>query len=261
MPSMPKNSPAPTHPGNDEESTFLTTYDRERYPKPLVMVDLVIFALIEDALQVLLIQRGEHPFKGRWALPGGALRLNQDRSLEDAARRELQEETSVTSPYLEQLATYGGPDRDPRDWSVTVAYFALIPRDQVTLEAGTDAQDARWEPVTGTGVEPDLAFDHARILADGVNRLRAKLTYTAIGVHLLPEAFTLSELQHTFELILQEKLDKSSFRQRVRQSGFFRPLAGRMRKGSNRPAQLYAFDGRRDEAHLFFPRSPVRKRD
>ncbi|OUD12155.1 NUDIX hydrolase [Thioflexithrix psekupsensis] len=231
------------------------------YEKPTVMVDVAIFTIENDTLKVLLIKRGLTPYKGYWALPGGALRLSQDNSLEAAALRELREETGVqpaegdeSRPYLEQLSTYGGIDRDPRGWTVSVAYFALVSVDEVHLQAGTDAEEARWWSISGDKVDLTLAFDHAQILQDAVTRLRSKLDYTDIAVHLLPQAFTLSELQKVYEIIMQEKLNKSSFRLRVDRAGIVRPIKGKMRTGSNRPAQLYRFV-RHHGDRMFFPRS------
>ena len=157
----------------------------------------------------------------------------------------------MRAPYLEQLKTYGSRDRDPRGWIVTTVYFALMASDSVRL--GGNQEAVCWAPVQGDGVTFELAFDHARILADAVERLRSKLEYTHIAVHLLPEAFTLPELQRTYEIILQQPLDKSSFRRRVVQADMLEELAGRRRDGSGRPAQLYRFRdyGRR----TFFPRS------
>ena len=147
----------------------------------------------------------------------------------------------MRAPYLEQLKTYGSCDRDPRGWTATTVYFALMASDSVRLLG--NQEDARWVRVQGDGVGFALAFDHARILADAVERLRSKLEYTHIAVHLLPEEFTL----------LQQPLDKSSFRRRVMQADMLEELAGRQRDGSGRPAQLYRF--RDYDRQTFFPRS------
>ncbi len=245
------------------EQAFLAQYDRDRYAKPAVMVDVVIFTVRDERLKVLLVKRGEHPFRGQWALPGGAVHVDPDsaagfdRTLEAAALRELYEETGVKSPYLEQLKTYGSAERDPRDWTVSVAYFALISSDRIELRHGTDAAEARWFTVQKLGVKHRLAFDHKTILADAITRLRAKVEYTAVAVHLLPEEFTLTELQHMYELLLQATLDKSAFRRRVKEANMLEPVKGKRREGQFRPAQLYRF-ARRADMDLFFPRSLVR---
>lgn len=235
----------------------------EHYARPNVMVDVVIFTIQQDTLKVLLIKRAIPPFENDWALPGGAIHIEIDDSLEAAAMRELREETGLDpqavdangSPrhYLEQLSTYGNPRRDPRGWTVSIAYFALVPVDVAHLTAGTDAKAAQWHPIYGDKVELSLAFDHAKILQDAITRLRSKLDYTDIAVHFLPQEFTLSELQHVYEIIMQEKLNKSSFRLRVERACMVRPIEGKMRLGSNRPAQLYEFIEKNDR--LFFPRS------
>lgn len=219
--------------------------------KPFFSVDLVIFTIREDCLRVLLVRRSEAPFKGQWALPGGFLEPGRDNSIEGCALRRLVEKTGVEAPYLEQLKTYGSHDRDPRGWTATTVYFALMASDSVRLLG--NQEDARWVRVQGDGVGFALAFDHTRILADAVERLRSKLEYTHIAVHLLPEEFTLPELQRTYEIILQQPLDKSSFRRRVMQADMLEELAGRQRDGSGRPAQLYRF--RDYDRQTFFPRS------
>ncbi len=226
------------------------------YPSPTVMVDIVIFTVEQDTLKVLLIKRGIEPFYGENALPGGSVQLEHDHTLEDAAKRELEEETGINHTYLEQLYTYGSAQRDPRGWTVSVAYFALVAADEVRLKAGSDAAEAYWHSIQGHRVEFPLAFDHAIILQDAIERLRAKVEYTDIAVHLLPQAFTLSEFQRIYEIIMQETLNKSSFRKRVDQAGIVKPIKGQMRTGSNRPAQLYRFTNTNNN-RLFFPRSLV----
>ncbi len=207
------------------------------YPRPALTVDVVIFTLRNERLQVLLIQRAHEPFAGMWALPGGFVHV--DESLEEAALRELKEETGLEGEfYLEQLYTYGEPQRDPRERVVTVAYFALIPSDQpLHGGASSDAAAARWFPVDAL---PPLAFDHAEIVRYALRRLRYKLEYSAVGFELLPELFTLSELQRTYEIILGETLDKRNFRRRILQAGIIEP-SQHMRTGSGRPARLYRY--------------------
>lgn len=200
-----------------------------------VTVDLVIFTIREQQLHVLLIERGVPPFAGRWALPGGFIREGE--TLERAALRELQEETGVRDVYLEQLFTFGDPGRDPRGRVVTVAYYALIAADKAPLVARTDARAARWWPVAH---HPALAFDHERILAYAVERLRNKLEYTTVGFQLLPRRFTLTELQQVYEAILGRSLDKRNFRRKLALLGLLKPSKER-RHERGRPAQLFEF--------------------
>jgi len=209
------------------------TYD---YPRPTLTVDIVVFTLRENRLQVLLIQRAHDPFAGEWALPGGFVEI--DESLDAAANRELEEETGVKEAYLEQLYTYGAPDRDPRGRAISVAYYALIPADAPVVKEGrSDAIQAQWFPVPEL---PPLAFDHAEIASYALRRLRYKLEYSAVGFELLPETFTLSELQQTYEIILGEKLDKRNFRRRILEAGVIEPTHHR-RSGDGRPARLYRY--------------------
>jgi len=202
-----------------------------------VTVDLVIFTIREHELHVLLIERGSPPFEGRWALPGGFIREGE--GLEQAARRELEEETGVRHVYLEQLYTFGDPGRDPRGRVVTVAYYALIAVD-TSLVASSDARAARWWPIAK---HPELAFDHDRILAYALERLRNKLEYTTVGFQLLPRRFTLTELQRVYEAILGRPLDKRNFRRKLALLGILKPVKERRRE-RGRPAQLYEFSAR-----------------
>jgi 8-oxo-dGTP diphosphatase len=209
------------------------TYD---HPHPALSVDVVVFTLREHRLQVLLIQRGMPPFQGMWALPGGFVHV--DEALESAAQRELEEETGVKEAYLEQLYTYGNPQRDPRERVVSVAYFSLIPSaSTMRTEGGSDAASAGWFPVDEL---PALAFDHADILAYALRRLRYKLEYSAVGFELLPETFTLSQIQSTYEIILGERLDKRNFRRRILEAGIIEPTNS-LHSGEGRPARLYRY--------------------
>ena len=207
-----------------------------------VTVDLVIFALRDAELHVLLIRRGLPPFAGSWALPGGFVRDGE--SLEEAARRELQEETGVRDVYLEQLYTFGDPERDPRGRIVTVAYYALLTGDSAPLVAGTDAGDAQWMRARK---HPPLAFDHERILAYALERLANKLEYSTIGFQLLPRKFTLSQLQSVYEAVLGRSLDKRNFRRKMALVDTLKPLNEWMRDGPSRPAQLYRASARSTE--------------
>jgi ADP-ribose pyrophosphatase YjhB (NUDIX family) len=216
-----------------------------------VTVDVVIFALRDWELQVLLIQRRLPPFEGGWALPGGFVRDGE--SLDAAARRELEEETGVRDVYLEQLYTFGDPDRDPRGRVVTVAYYALLTGDAVPLAAGTDAGAAMWMPARK---HPPLAFDHEGILDYALQRLSNKLEYTTVGFKLLPKKFTLGQLQRVYETVLGRKLDKRNFRRKMSLLGILKPLDEWIQDGPSRPAQLHRFSAKqfeqlRDKGILF----------
>jgi 8-oxo-dGTP diphosphatase len=206
------------------------------YPQPSVTVDLVIFTIAEDDLKVLLIRRGQEPFKGRWALPGGFVEI--DESLERAAARELQEEVGVTNVYLEQLYTFGDPKRDPRGRVISVSYFALVDAERQRIVAASDAAEAQWHSVFDT---PKLAFDHAKILDYAVWRLRNKIEWTTVGYELLPKKFTLSELQRVYEIILQRPVDKRNFRKKIMAQGQVVELNETRTDVAHRPARLYSF--------------------
>jgi len=206
-----------------------------------VTVDIVIFTLREGSLQVLLVKRGVPPFEGQYAIPGGFIR--EDESLEEAALRELHEETGVRNVFLEQLYTFGDPKRDPRGRVITVAYYALITSDKLSLVAGADAAEAQWFPASGV---PPLAFDHKSILDYALERLRNKLEYTTVGFQLLPEKFTLGELQAVYETILGRPLDKRNFRRKLALLGILKPLQEWQRTG-RKPAQLFRFAAARFE--------------
>lgn len=206
------------------------------YPRPSVTVDLVIFTIAANDLQVLLIRRDVEPFKGHWALPGGFVGI--DESLEAAAARELQEEAGVKQVYLEQLFTFGEPHRDPRGRVISVAYFALVDSEQQHVVAGSDAAEAEWHSVFQP---PPLAFDHQQILDYAVGRLRTKLEWTTVGYELLPPKFTLSELQRVYEIILQKPVDKRNFRKKILAQGQIKELNEIRTDGAHRPARLYSF--------------------
>ena len=204
-------------------------------------VDIVIFTLREGSLQVLLVKRGVPPFEGQYAIPGGFIR--GDESLEEAALRELHEETGVRDVFLEQLYTFGDPKRDPRGRVITVAYYALIASDKLSLVAGADAAEAQWFPASGV---PTLAFDHKSILDYALERLGNKLEYTTVGFQLLPKEFTLGELQAVYEAILARPLDKRNFRRKLALLGILKPLRKWQRTG-RKPAQLFRFAAARFE--------------
>lgn len=207
------------------------TYD---YPHPAVTTDIVIFTIRHDELKVLLVNRGMPPYQGMWALPGGF--INLDESLEEGARRELEEETGVADVYLEQLYTFGEPDRDPRERVITVAYYALVPTDEIDIKAGSDAEGVSW---IGMQELPELAFDHDAILDMAYERLVAKLDYSTIAFQFMPRNFTLSELQHVYEVILRTPMDKRNFRKRILGLDVIEETGKNKRDGAHRPAKLY----------------------
>ena len=208
------------------------------YPRPAVTVDCVVFGLDQtDYLQVLLIQRRLPPFVGQWALPGGFVR--QDEALETAARRELQEETDVTGLFLEQLQTYGQPNRDPRGHTVTVAFYAVVNLWDHQIKAATDAKEARWWPLSQL---PDLAFDHGMIVQDAIATLRTTIRHKPIGFELLPPKFTLTQLQRLYEIVLDCPFDKRNFRKKLLKLDILIALDEKETNVAHRAAQLYRFD-------------------
>lgn len=205
-----------------------------RYPHPAVTTDVVLFTIREDSVQLLLIERGNEPFKGSWALPGGFVEIDED--LEAGAARELAEETGVENLYFEQLATFGRPGRDPRERVISVAYLALAPETKLAVRAGDDAAAAEWFPVKAL---PTLAFDHAEIIEIAHQRLVAKLDYSTIAFHLLPETFTLGELQRVYETLVDAEIDKRNFRKWAQALEVIEETGELRRRGSHRPARVY----------------------
>ncbi len=212
-----------------------------KHPHPAVTTDVVLFTIQDNDLRVLLIRRARDPFKDQWALPGGFLDINED--LETCAQRELQEETGITGVYLEQLYTFGKPDRDPRERVITVSYYALAPMDRLQVRAASDASAADWYSVHAL---PELAFDHRQIIKLAHRRLASKLQYSTIALQFMPEQFTLGELQKVYEIILGEPLDKRNFRKRVLAYDCLVDTETTRRDGQHRPARLYTlkFPGR-----------------
>ena len=192
-----------------------------KYPRPALTVDCVIFGLDveQEDLRVLLIERGLEPFEGMWAIPGGFVPPGE--SIDDAARRELREETGLKDVFLEQLYTFGEPDRDPREHVVSVAYYALVNLNDHELAAGTDARSAAWFSVNDV---PDLAFDHDGILKMSIGRVKGKVRYQPIGFELMPAKFTLTQLQRMYEIILEKALDKRNFRKKLLSMGILKDL-------------------------------------
>ena len=205
-----------------------------KHPHPAVTTDVVIFTLAEDALKVLLVRRANPPFQNQWALPGGFVEIGED--LEVCALRELKEETGVTGVFLEQLYTFGAPERDPRERVITVAYYALVPIDRLRLRSASDAREVAWFRCDGL---PGLAFDHADIVRMAQQRLSAKLQYSTLALQFMPERFTLGELQRVYEIILGEPQDKRNFRKRVLTYDCIEDTGTERRNGNHRPARLY----------------------
>lgn len=215
------------------------TGETEARSHPRVAVDAVLFTIIAGTLRTLLVKIKSGPFVGKWAFPGGLVRIGE--SLDAAARRELHEKTGVHDLYLEQLYTFGEVNRDPTAHTVAVSYFALVPPREHALTQGEKYLDIAWFPVRAL---PVLAYDHNAVAACALQRLQAKLSYTNIVYSLLPLEFTLSELQAIYEVILDKKLDRRNFRRKILTLGLLRPLQ-KTRRGAHRPAALFAFTRRR----------------
>ncbi|QIF00223.1 NUDIX domain-containing protein [Roseimicrobium sp. ORNL1] len=215
-----------------------------KYARPALTVDCVIFGFAseEHELRVLLIQRGLPPFEGRWALPGGFVKVGE--STDVAARRELEEETGLKQVYLEQFKTFSDPKRDPREHVVSVAYYALVPFLSHPPKADTDAKDAAWFSVEDV---PSLAFDHKLILETALHRLRLKMQHEPVGFELLPPQFTLTQLQQVYEAVLGQTLDKRNFRKKILSMNLLIDTGEVQQDVAHRAAALWKFDARRYE--------------
>lgn len=208
--------------------------------------DIVLMSVIDNELGVLLIKRSEEPFKDCWAVPGGYVDSDKDEDALAAARRELEEETGLKDIYLEQLYTYTQKGRDPREdianqpvriWSV--AHFALIDYTKVQAVAGSDAKDVRWFKISDL---PELAFDHEHIVQMAVDRVRGKLSYSNIGFELVPEKFTIPELQTIFEKVIGEKMDRNNFRTKLLKMNVLKATGEIKQEGRGQPPPLYTLD-------------------
>jgi 8-oxo-dGTP diphosphatase len=211
---------------------------------PLVLVDVALFSIVKDRLRVLLVQRAQEPELLRWALPGGILKPEIDANLESTARRVMRSKVSVEIPHLEQVHTFSGPDRDPRGWSVSLLYWALLPYDQVNALVRNKVEKLDWFDAADPGLQ--MAFDHGEQLNTALRVLRNRISVSlpALPLHLMPDSFTLTALQKTCECILGREIDKAAFRRRLKDSPDLVELAGEMQRGSHAPAQLYrARDG------------------
>ena len=203
------------------------------YPRPTVTTDICLFTVVEDGLRILLIRRGEEPFKGSWALPGGFVRDTE--TLDQCAARELTEETGVTGAHLEAFATFSAPQRDPRYRVITAAYLALVPAADHVLKSGSDADDAQWHNINRL---PKLAFDHRDIITAGRQTLGDRLDRQPLALALLPPRFTLTQVQKVYEAVEGQPLDKRNFRRSTLTKGWIRET-GEMERGNRRPAMLY----------------------
>jgi 8-oxo-dGTP diphosphatase len=249
-------SPRPARNASPEEEDFLNSYDVSAFERPSVAVDVVLLSPFGGALHTLVLKRKDHPCKGKWALPGGFVRL--DESLEDAAARALEAKAGLRGVFLEQLYTFGEPSRDPRTRIITVAHFALVPEERLAepLQAAEEAKVVRvlvpWEGEEGGPVRIqdakgnllETAFDHDHILGAAIQRLRGKLDYTPVGYELLPEAFTLYQLQKVHETVLGKRLNKDSFRRRMLATGELEATGESQTDVVHRPAALYRYIGR-----------------
>ncbi|MET0334920.1 MAG: NUDIX domain-containing protein [Rhizobacter sp.] len=225
------------------------------FPRPFTTVDVIIFTVRNEALEVLLVQRpadkGE-PFPGLWALPGGFVNVELDADLQACARRKLLDKTGVKSPYLEQLGSWGSAKRDPRGWSATHAYFALITGHDVELAKGANAADVAWFNVAELLPRMRLAFDHGQILKAAIARLRSKVEYTSLPAFLVKEPFTLPQLQRMYEVVLGRPVDKSGFRTRMLAADFLEEV-GVVESDANRPPMGYRLKSR--VGPVVFPRT------
>lgn len=207
-----------------------------QYPHPAVTTDCVIFGYdLREGLSILLVQRGIDPFKGRWAFPGGFLRMDED--ADTGARRELMEETGFEAESITQFGAFTAVDRDPRERVITIAYLALVRKGDV--QGGDDAADARWFPVTAV---PPLAFDHDRILRIALERLKEQIHFRPVGFELLPEVFTMSQLQALYEAILGVRFDRRNFASKMLKLGLLQPTGQRPADAARRIPQLYRFN-------------------
>ncbi len=209
----------------------------DRYPKPSLTVDCVIFGYAEGNLSILLLQRNENPFSGSWTLPGGFLKLEE--SCADAARRVLSSKTNIEGVFLEQLYTFDRPERDPRGRVLSVAYYALVTSEHYALAAGETVRDVRWWPWEQL---PELGFDHAEIIAKAIERLRSKIQWQPIGFELLKPPFTMPELQNLYECILKTTFDRRNFHKKIMSLGILQHVGIRHANERRRPAELFIFD-------------------
>lgn len=215
------------------------TYDISKFDKPSVTVDVLFFTIKEGKLQVLLIKRAAWPYQGYWALPGGFVKMDED--LETAAAREIFDECGVKNLFLEQLFTFGEPKRDPRTRVITVAYYALAPSEDIKKVQVDEVKEAKYFPIDSL---PKMAFDHKKIVNVGFERLKSKIKYSNIVFGLLPNSFSLSEVQSIYEIIFGKKIDKRNFRKWILSSGLLISTGKKKAGLAHRPALQYKFSKR-----------------
>jgi ADP-ribose pyrophosphatase YjhB (NUDIX family) len=237
---------------NTEELDFFNSYDANQYERPNSSVDIVIFSFFDQNLHVLTVQRDEYPFKDQWSLVGGYIDLKKDLTLEAAAQRKLEEKTGVIPPYLEQVETIGSQNRDPRGWSITTVYFALVRFEEIHLKAEQGVSLAQWSKITHGKLKHSLAFDHTQIFNRCLERFKNKVLYTSLPTHLMPSEFTLGELQEVYESILGKKIEQKGFRRRMLNSEILEETQ-REKLGPNRPAKLYRL--KRSKTSHYFSRT------
>ena len=212
----------------------------KRHPMPFTRIEVAVLSIIDDTLQVLLAKRAEAPYAGKWALPGGVVRIDLDKSLEASAQRVITERLDTDIPAIEQLCAVGGPKRDPRsDWALSIVFKAFVPFTQISVSAGKRIESLAWRPVDQAIEDEALAFDHADLIRRAVTATREQIEALNLPTGLLEEQFTLGDLQLTCEQILGKKLDKSSFRRKLANRNIVEPVEGATRGGAFRPAQLY----------------------
>jgi ADP-ribose pyrophosphatase YjhB (NUDIX family) len=220
------------------EQQYLSNYQQERYPTPLFSVDVALFTLHQGQLKVLLVKRAAFPYQSCWALPGGFVDLQEDANIDITAKRKLLSKTGIEAPWLEQVITVGNDQRDPRGWSVTTLYMALIPYAPTAefIDSVSDAEWFSWQEVASM----TLAFDHQHLLELARERLKYKTAYTLLPLHVLQAPFSLTQLQSAFELLMEKSLEKKSFRRRISNAGVLQEVGeGVPEGGRGRPTALY----------------------
>lgn len=220
------------------EEKFLHEYDATKFDRPSATIDVVIFSFFDNELHVLIIKRKDHPYKNQWSLIGGYVDIHKDKNLEATAKRKLFEKTGVKTPYLEQVETIGNSKRDPRGWTITTVYFALISNQNIQLNSEKEIIDIKWLKICNGTTKEKLSFDHNEILNSCIERLKNKLLYTSLPIYLMKSDFTIGELQKVYEIILNNKIDHKSFRRRMLSVDILEET-GEMRSDGKRPAKLY----------------------